>query len=47
MEHSDDKGDRPRPFPAIFELKNVVALSERKGSPSWDFDVSIFLGISS
>lgn len=44
MEYSDDHGDRPRPLPVISELKKAVALSERKESPAWDFDVSDFLG---
>ncbi|KAJ8769997.1 hypothetical protein K2173_009080 [Erythroxylum novogranatense] len=35
---SDVHGDRPRPLPAIRELKNAVDLIERKGSPAWDFD---------
>ncbi|KAF7824996.1 E3 ubiquitin-protein ligase ORTHRUS 2-like [Senna tora] len=35
---SDDHGDRPRPLPQIPELKDAVALCERKGSPSWEFD---------
>ncbi|GLU06302.1 hypothetical protein SLE2022_233450 [Rubroshorea leprosula] len=35
---SADAGDRPRPLPAIKELKNAVDITDRKGSPSWDFD---------
>ena len=41
---SDDHGDRPRPLPEIGELKDAVDLTERKGVPSWDYDVSsVFL----
>lgn len=36
---SDDVGDRPRPLPKIDELKGAVDITERKGDPSWDFDV--------
>lgn len=39
---SDEHGDRPRPLPVISELKKATEISERKGSPSWDFDVSGF-----
>ncbi|XP_007036699.2 PREDICTED: E3 ubiquitin-protein ligase ORTHRUS 2 [Theobroma cacao] len=35
---SDEHGDRPRPLPAILELKKAIDISERKESPSWDFD---------
>lgn len=35
---SDDHGDRPRPLPVIKELKNATDTSERKGTPSWDYD---------
>ncbi|XP_015867878.3 E3 ubiquitin-protein ligase ORTHRUS 2 [Ziziphus jujuba] len=35
---SDEHGDRPRPLPAIPELKKATDLSERKEVPSWDFD---------
>lgn len=38
--YSDEHGDRPRPLPPIPELKKATDLSERKESPSWDFDVS-------
>jgi E3 ubiquitin-protein ligase UHRF1 len=37
---SDFSGDRPRPLPIIEELKDAVDVTERKGDPSWDFDVS-------
>lgn len=37
---SDDCGDRPRPLPLIEELKDAIDLTERKGAPSWDYDVS-------
>ena len=41
---SDDYGDCPRPLPEIGELKDAVDLTERKGVPSWDYDVSgVFL----
>lgn len=39
---SDEHGDRPRPLPAISELKKATEITERKESPSWDFDVSGF-----
>ncbi|KAB1217541.1 E3 ubiquitin-protein ligase ORTHRUS 2 [Morella rubra] len=35
---SDEHGDRPRPLPAISELKKATEITERKESPSWDFD---------
>ncbi|KAK7291156.1 hypothetical protein RIF29_06079 [Crotalaria pallida] len=35
---SDDFGDRPRPLPKVKELKGAVDLTERTGSPSWDYD---------
>ncbi|KAA8529980.1 hypothetical protein F0562_034416 [Nyssa sinensis] len=36
---SDEHGDRPRPLPVIKELKNATDITERKGTPSWDYDV--------
>uniref|UniRef100_A0A0D3G277 RING-type E3 ubiquitin transferase n=1 Tax=Oryza barthii TaxID=65489 RepID=A0A0D3G277_9ORYZ len=35
---SDIYGDRPRPLPKVDELKGATDISERKGTPSWDFD---------
>ncbi|CAM8950891.1 unnamed protein product [Rhodiola kirilowii] len=35
---SDEHGDRPRPLPNIKELKGATDITERKGSPSWDYD---------
>ncbi|KAG6783054.1 hypothetical protein POTOM_012485 [Populus tomentosa] len=35
---SDVQGDRPRPLPVIKELKNAIDITERKGSPSWDYE---------
>ncbi|PPR98127.1 hypothetical protein GOBAR_AA22546 [Gossypium barbadense] len=35
---SDVHGDRPRPLPAIQELERATDITERKESPSWDFD---------
>ncbi|XP_025011894.1 E3 ubiquitin-protein ligase ORTHRUS 2 isoform X2 [Ricinus communis] len=35
---SDNHGDRPRPLPVIGELENAVDVTERRGSPSWDYD---------
>ncbi|KDP23260.1 hypothetical protein JCGZ_23093 [Jatropha curcas] len=35
---SDDHGDRPRPLPVIGELDNAIDVTERRGSPSWDYD---------
>ncbi|KAL6192064.1 hypothetical protein ACLB2K_038451 [Fragaria x ananassa] len=35
---SDVHGDHPRPLPAIKELKNATDITERKESPSWDYD---------
>ncbi|KAI4368541.1 hypothetical protein MLD38_017088 [Melastoma candidum] len=35
---SDEHGDRPRPLPVIKELKKAHDLTERKGTPSWDYD---------
>jgi E3 ubiquitin-protein ligase UHRF1 len=40
MKCSDDHGDRPRPLPVIKEIKDAIDITERKGSPSWDYDVS-------
>ncbi|KAL6193459.1 hypothetical protein ACLB2K_034543 [Fragaria x ananassa] len=34
----DVLGDRPRPLPAIKELKDATDITEREGSPSWDYD---------
>ncbi|KAJ0644557.1 hypothetical protein HanRHA438_Chr16g0756441 [Helianthus annuus] len=36
---SDENGDRPRPLPVIKELKDANDVTERKGSPSWDYDL--------
>ncbi|KAJ0105303.1 hypothetical protein Patl1_19707 [Pistacia atlantica] len=36
---SDEYGDRPRPLPVIQEFKKATDITERKESPSWDFDV--------
>lgn len=35
---SDTQGDRPRPLPAIKELKDAKDITERKGTPAWDYD---------
>ncbi|KAJ0573217.1 putative [histone H3]-lysine(4) N-trimethyltransferase chromatin regulator PHD family [Helianthus annuus] len=35
---SDENGDRPRPLPVIKELNDASDVTERKGSPSWDYD---------
>ncbi|XP_024993871.1 E3 ubiquitin-protein ligase ORTHRUS 2-like isoform X2 [Cynara cardunculus var. scolymus] len=35
---SDEIGDRPRPLPIIKELKDATDVTERKSSPSWDYD---------
>ncbi|KAF8400080.1 hypothetical protein HHK36_015955 [Tetracentron sinense] len=35
---SDELGDRPRPLPVIQELKKANDITERKESPSWDYD---------
>ncbi|KAI4308513.1 hypothetical protein L6164_031576 [Bauhinia variegata] len=35
---SDDHGDQPRPLPVIEELERAIDFTERKGSPSWDYD---------
>ncbi|KAG8365791.1 hypothetical protein BUALT_Bualt17G0008500 [Buddleja alternifolia] len=36
---SDTQGDRPRSsLPPVGELKHAVDISERKGSPAWDYD---------
>lgn len=37
---SDEIGDRPRPLPAIKELKAATDVTDRKHTASWDFDVS-------
>ncbi|RDX75256.1 E3 ubiquitin-protein ligase ORTHRUS 2, partial [Mucuna pruriens] len=36
---SDEVGDRPGPLPIIGELKGAIDITERKGDPSWDYDV--------
>ncbi|XP_022017393.1 uncharacterized protein LOC110917089 isoform X2 [Helianthus annuus] len=41
-EFNDENGDRPRPLPVIKELKDANDVTERKGSPSWDYDVASF-----
>ncbi|XP_050219501.1 E3 ubiquitin-protein ligase ORTHRUS 2 [Mercurialis annua] len=35
---SDEHGDRPRPLPLIKELVDATDITDRKESPSWDFD---------
>ncbi|KAA8542048.1 hypothetical protein F0562_023200 [Nyssa sinensis] len=35
---SDELGDRPRPLPVTPELKRATDITERKESPSWDYD---------
>ncbi|KAM0912067.1 hypothetical protein ACQ4PT_013030 [Festuca glaucescens] len=35
---SDLHGDRPRPLPKIKELQRATDITERKESPSWDYD---------
>lgn len=34
---SDEHGDLPRPLPVIKELKDATDITERKGTPSWDY----------
>lgn len=38
---SDNLGDRPRPLPFIKEIENAIDITERRGTPSWDYDVSL------
>ncbi|RZC48074.1 hypothetical protein C5167_041012, partial [Papaver somniferum] len=35
---SDEHGDRPRPLPVIKELSGATDVTDRKDSPSWDYD---------
>ncbi|RZC51698.1 hypothetical protein C5167_020125 [Papaver somniferum] len=35
---SDEQGDRPRPLPVIKELNTATDVTDRKDSPSWDYD---------
>jgi hypothetical protein len=35
-------GDLPRPLPKIKELQGATDITERKGSPSWDYDVCTY-----
>ncbi|KAJ6802585.1 E3 ubiquitin-protein ligase ORTHRUS 2-like [Iris pallida] len=35
---SDEHGDCPRPLPVIKELKGATDVTERKDTPSWDYD---------
>ncbi|KAI3951203.1 hypothetical protein MKW92_046354 [Papaver armeniacum] len=35
---SDEHGDRPRPLPVIKELSRATDVTDRKDSPSWDYD---------
>jgi len=37
---SDLSGDCPRTLPFIEEFRDAFDIIERKGDPSWDFDVS-------
>ncbi|KAM0863741.1 hypothetical protein ACQ4PT_044382 [Festuca glaucescens] len=37
---SDLHGDLPRPLPKIKELQGATDITERKGSPSWDYDLA-------
>ncbi|KAL6011787.1 hypothetical protein ACLOJK_002252 [Asimina triloba] len=34
---SDEHGDHPRPLPNVKELKEAIDITERKGSPAWDY----------
>ncbi|XP_009617502.1 E3 ubiquitin-protein ligase ORTHRUS 2-like [Nicotiana tomentosiformis] len=34
----DEHGDRPRALPSIKELNGATDITERKGSPAWDYD---------
>lgn len=36
---SDEHGDRPRALPSVKELNGATDMTERKGSPAWDYDV--------
>ncbi|KAK3021112.1 hypothetical protein RJ639_045496 [Escallonia herrerae] len=38
---SDDHGDHPRPLPVIKELKDATDVTERKATPSWDYDEEV------
>ncbi|ONK56054.1 uncharacterized protein A4U43_C10F3670 [Asparagus officinalis] len=35
---SDEQGDRPRPLPAIKELKQATDITMRKGKAAWDYE---------
>ncbi|OIT40413.1 PREDICTED: E3 ubiquitin-protein ligase ORTHRUS 2-like [Nicotiana attenuata] len=35
---SDEHGDRPRALPSVKELNGATDITERKGSPAWDYD---------
>uniref|UniRef100_A0A0D9W382 RING-type E3 ubiquitin transferase n=1 Tax=Leersia perrieri TaxID=77586 RepID=A0A0D9W382_9ORYZ len=37
---SDEHGDCLRPLPDIEELASAIDITERKGSPAWDFDAT-------
>lgn len=39
LDFSDEKGDHPRPLPAIKELKHATDVTVRKERPAWDYDV--------
>ena len=39
MEHSDVRGDMPRPLPGILELEKAIVVYGRTETPFWDFDV--------
>lgn len=45
--YSDDHGDLPRPLPLIKELKHAIDISDRKETPSWDYDVYFLNDLSS
>ena len=39
MSGSEAYGDRPRDLPSLLELKGGIDLTEREGSPAWDWKV--------
>jgi len=43
MEHSDVRGDIPRPLPVVRELEKAIVVYERTETPFWGYDVSDLL----
>jgi len=40
MEHSDVRGDMPRPLPVVPGLEKAIVVYEKTETSFWDFDVN-------